>query len=86
MLVYGYKRGFCNKGARWENKSVATLFQTEEEGAVVEGIALKMTRAEVTALDPYEGYPEWYNRIDMTLDAFMKDPDNASAALVPTKI
>ena len=42
---------------------------------MVEGIALKMTPAEIAALDPYEGYPSWYNRVDMNFTGYMKGED-----------
>ena len=64
-----YKRGFCNKGGRWDNKSVATLFKTGEESDYVEGIALRMTKEEVAKLDVFEGYPQWYDRQVITLEA-----------------
>ena len=72
VKVHGYKRGFCNTGGRWENKSVATLWQTGNDNDIVEGVALRMTQAEVSALDPFEGYPSWYNRETMTLEAYME--------------
>ena len=72
VKLHGYKRGFCNRGGRWDNKSVATLYESGEQTDFVEGVAVRLTATEVAALDPFEGYPDWYNRENITLDAFMK--------------
>ena len=40
---------------------------------------MKMTPAEIAALDPYEGYPSWYNRVDMSFTGFMKGEDGNMA-------
>ena len=72
VTVSGYKRGFCNNSPFWENTSPATLYETGDQSDVVEGVALQMTRDEIAALDPYEGYPSWYNRVDMTLTGYPK--------------
>ena len=77
VKLAGYKRGFCNRGGRWDNKSVATLYQSSNDADFVEGVAVRLTAAEVAALDPFEGYPDWYNREDITLDAFMKGEGDA---------
>ena len=68
VRVRGYIRAFCNSAPRWENKSVATLLRTDNNQDEIEGIALRMTQDEVSKLDPFEGYPTWYNREDLALE------------------
>ena len=68
VKLRGYIRAFCNKGARWDNASVATLLKTDNSDDVVEGVALRMTQEEVAKLDPFEGYPDWYDRVNVTLE------------------
>ena len=68
--LVGWKRAFANKGPRWEGKSVATLMKTDNPEDSVEGIVLKMTLAEVEAMDPFEGYPSWYNRVNINLKVY----------------
>ena len=77
VSLKGYKRGFCNNSPFWENTSPATLYETGQDTDIVEGVALKMTKAEIAALDPYEGYPSWYNRVDMTFTGYMKQGDSS---------
>ena len=66
----GYKRAFCNRSPLWDNKSTATLINTGNAEDIVKGIAFRMTWEEVAALDPYEGYPHWYNRLPVSMRAF----------------
>ena len=54
----------------WEGTSPATLYETGDASDMVEGIALHMTAAEIAALDPFEGYPSWYNRVNITMETF----------------
>ena len=68
VKLRGYIRAFCGVGPRWDNASVATLLRTDNNEDAVEGIALRMTQEEVTRLDVFEGYPDWYNREDVVLE------------------
>lgn len=34
---------------------------------MVEGVAVEMTHDEISRLDPFEGYPTWYNRVDIQM-------------------
>ena len=34
-----------------------------------------MTVSEISALDPFEGFPNVYNRVDMNLIAFVKNEE-----------
>ena len=70
VKLHGYRRGFCNVSQHWEGTSPATLYETGNASDMVEGIALHMTAAEISALDPFEGYPSWYNRVNITMEAF----------------
>ena len=65
----GWKRGFC--GYAWEGTSAATIFETQGASDFVEGIAVAMTQREIESLDPYEGYPYVYDRLPVTLTAFV---------------
>ena len=38
-----------------------------------------MTDAEISALDPFEGYPNIYNRFDVNMIAFMPNQEGALA-------
>ena len=50
---------------RWGGKSGASI--AEAGGCVVLGLAVFMTPSEIASLDPYEGYPNLYNRFDMNM-------------------
>ena len=78
----GYKRAFCNTSPVWDFKSTATLIKTDSDNDVVEGIAVRMTEGEVNALDPFEGYPTWYNREKLTLLTNTDAGSQSSEALV----
>ena len=80
--LVGWKRAFCNKGPRWEQKSVATLMETGNPEDVVQGIVLKMTLKEVEAMDPWEGYPSWYNRVKINLKVYNPTGQSAQGELI----
>ena len=46
---------------------MATLLKTQEDGLFVEGVVVRMTAEEVARLDPFEGFPTWYNRVPIEL-------------------
>mgnify|MGYP001626592986 CR=1 FL=1 len=75
VKLFGYKRAFCNSSPVWDSTSPATLIATGNEKDFVEGIALRMTASEISALDPFEGYPHWYNRENISMLAY-KVPGN----------
>ena len=70
-IAKGWLRGFKAITKSWENKSTATIWFT---GNVVDdfvtGIVVKMTKLEVSKLDPYEGYPYKYIRINLKLNVY----------------
>ena len=72
VKLYGYKRGFCGTAPRWEDTSPATLFETGDQSDCVEGIALCMTQDEISALDPFEGFPTFYNRVNISMSAYQE--------------
>ena len=43
----------------------------------MEGLAVGMTDAEISALDPFEGYPRVYNRFDVNMVSFMPNQEGA---------
>ena len=73
-IAKGWLRGFKAITKSWENKSTATIWFT---GNVVDdfvtGIVVKMTKLEVSKLDPYEGYPYKYIRINLKLHVYNKN-------------
>ena len=73
----GWKRGFCGSSRKWNNTSPATIYQTNDENDIVEGLAVGMTDAEISALDPFEGYPNIYNRFDVNMIAFTPNQEGA---------
>ena len=62
VKLYGYQRHFQNDYNKPCNDSAATLYSTSDNADMVEGIAVNFTEAEVLAMDPFEGVPEWYVR------------------------
>ena len=46
----GWRRGFKSKSPRWENKSVATLYQTNENSEVL-GTVVLLKPEEISKLD-----------------------------------
>ena len=75
----GWKRGFCGSSVTWNRTSPATIYQTNEENDIVEGLAVGLTDAEISALDPYEGYPRVYNRFDVNMVAFVPNQEGVLA-------
>ena len=75
----GWKRGFCGMAVTWDCTSPATIFQTNNESDIVEGLAVAMTAAEISALDPYEGYSWVYDRFDVNMVAFIPNQDGVLA-------
>ena len=73
----GWKRGFCGNSRTWNDTSPATIYQTNNDSDIVEGLAVGMTDAEISALDPFEGYPRVYNRFDVNMVAFMPNQEGA---------
>ena len=63
--MHDQRRAFVNRGPRWDNKSTATLLP--QQGETCEGIAVNLTHEEVQKLDPFEGYPDWYNRVEVKM-------------------
>lgn len=64
--LHNYVRAYGGSGPRWDHKSVATI--APKEGCKVTGLACRFTTEELTRLDPFEGYPEWYNREKIKLE------------------
>ena len=83
VKLHGYKRGFCNDSTKCRT-SPATIFKTDDANDVVEGIAMHMTAAELALHDPYEGYPNRYNRYDITMEAFVRPEDGSDGPFVST--
>ena len=71
----GWLRGYKATAVTWGGKSVATIWQTGNQEDSVCGTIVKMTKAEVAALDPYEAYPFKYDRISLTLTAFKAESE-----------
>ena len=71
--AHGWKRGFCGSSAAWDNTSPATIYQTNDENDVVEGLAVGMTEGEISTYDEemYQGYPRVHNRYDINMVAFV---------------
>ena len=65
----GYRRGFKGFAGTWGG-STATLYKTDDNNDVVVGTAVKMTMAEVEALDPFEAHPFKYLRQDVKVTAY----------------
>ena len=65
MLCHNYKRAFANRSKKWDNRSPATLIP--QDGHDTEGVAVKMTAEEISRLDPFEGFPNWYNRVPVLM-------------------
>ena len=59
----------------WDCTSPATIYQTNNNDDIVEGLAVAMTAAEISALDPYEGKPWVYDRFDVNMVAFVPNQD-----------
>ena len=70
----GWIRAFSNVAPRWENKSAATLLKSSDSSTVC-GIAIKLSSDEVKTLDFFEGYPDWYDRVDITLKVYEDGAD-----------
>ena len=70
--LYGYLRAFVNK-SRHCGTSPATVMPTGNPEDFVEGMAVHFTNEEISRMDPFEGYPDWYNRENVTLELFMKN-------------
>ena len=49
------------------------LAKNRKQNDVVEGIALRMTQEEISLLDPFEGYPTWYTRENISFDTYVKN-------------
>ena len=71
----GWLRGYKATAVTWGGKSVATIWKTGKDEDSVLGTVVKMTKAEVEALDPYEAYPFKYDRIKLTLNAFKAESE-----------
>ena len=57
----GWRRSFCGTACHC-GTSPATIEPTGDMNDYIEGVAVRLTPVEVVALDPFEGYPEFYNR------------------------
>ena len=82
VKLRGFKRAFCNLSPHWDNTSPATLLRTGNLDDVVEGVALRMTQEEISTLDPFEGFPSWYNREDITLETYVRNGDELEQTTV----
>ena len=69
----GWKRGFSGFSPRWNNSSPATIFETAEGNDYVDGIAVALTDIEIERLDPFEGYPSFYNRTNLSLVTYFRN-------------
>ena len=67
--LIGWKRGFKGLAMTWGG-STATLYKTDDPNDVVVGTAVKMTTAEVAALDPFEAAPFKYERRFVKVTAY----------------
>ena len=56
--------------------SPATIFHTHKADDVVQGIAVAMTDEEISSLDPFEGYPNVYNRQNLDLVTYDSDQND----------
>ena len=72
----GWRRGYTGISKEFGGASVATIEQTGKDDDSVIGIVVKLTEKEVEALDPYEGYPQWYERIKINLAVYKKNDSN----------
>ncbi len=68
-----FKRVYVGVSRNWGGNSVANIIRCEDEGSFVVGYAVKMTLEEISKLDVFEGYPTWYNRIQVELHALNVD-------------
>ena len=70
VIAKGWLRGFKSKSRNWKGCSTATIFQTGKEEDTVYGTAVRLTKAEIQKLDPFEGYPYKYGRFPVKVTAF----------------
>lgn len=47
---------------------------------------MNMTATELALHDPYEGYPNRYNRYDITMEAFVRPEDGSDGPFVSTQL
>ncbi len=59
----GFKRVYTGAARTWAGGSVANIVRHEESEVI--GYAVKMSAEEIGKLDVFEGYPLWYNRIEV---------------------